>query len=175
MIEQLPTRDEVLATLAESELGVPDLIVDEPMDALEVVFRPSPTWAKDVAGEVELNAPAREQVRDGYVRCYLCQRKAGEVTVVNAVYWDDQTETLRTGHKCKGCCASQNSLLTALNRQKRLMPRSVLRLTARGKARRWVSDGKHQSHVEYALTPREVKRRKARRQLQAASRRTNRG
>src|SRR5215207_8539968 len=79
----LPTRAEVLETLAASDLGMPDLIVDEPLEQFEVVFRASPAWAKDIDGEVELNAPEAERgAVGGPVRCFTCDRRAGEVTVV---------------------------------------------------------------------------------------------
>ena len=79
----LPTRAEVLEALAASDLGMPDLIVDEPLEQVEVVFRASPTWAKDLDGEVELNAPEAERgAVGGPVRCLTCDRRAGEVMVV---------------------------------------------------------------------------------------------
>ena len=90
----LPTRAEVLEALAASDLGMPDLIVDEPLEQFEVIFRASPTWAKDLDGEVELNAVDYSDLElteaelallapkvPGAVRCHICERKAGEVTV----------------------------------------------------------------------------------------------
>src|SRR5262245_47562995 len=127
----LPTKAEVLAAFAESAMGMPDLIVEEPLDEFEVIFRASPTWAKELDGEVELNADIAdaqqpiERLRrfaGEQVRCELCQRRAGEVTLVAL-----RANGKKTGHhRCAGGCASQSSLLTALNRQKRLMPRVTL-------------------------------------------------
>lgn len=173
----LPTREEVLAAFAASDMGMPDLILEEPLDEFEVIFRASPTWAKELDGEVELNAedaeaqsPRPRRFAGEEVRCELCQRRAGEVTLVALRANGKKTEH----HRCAGGCASQSSLLTALNRQKRLLPRVTLRLTAKGKTLQWVSDGQKESHVEYRLTSRAHARKKALRKQQSASRRANR-
>lgn len=165
---QLPTRAEVLEALAESDMGMPDLIEDAPLNTFEVIFRASPTWAKEIDGEVELNAELPQ--RGGPVRCIYCERRAGEVTVVVDGIDLDGTKM----YACKGACGAQDSFGMHIKRMERLHRHTTMHLTASDRALRWVTDAKDGTRVEYALTTRAVARRKNVRKQQAASRRANR-
>ena len=153
-------------------------------DVMELPTREEVIEATEAAGLLAYEDGKRVRKEDGirYVRCAICDAPAGEVTLVKVKVESVEAKTAAflSGQKTEGyvciggdCAGQRNKALSRLF-SKAAGRGFTLRLTKAGHALQWVTDKDGNQRRDYSLTSREVKRRKAVRKQQRASRRANR-
>lgn len=166
-LQTLPTRSEVIRALGRDRSRIA-AVYDE-------------TGARVILDGRDPGEVVGDGKTLGVLRCAICDASAGEVTLMKVVAERAEVKELAklagieaVGYVCYGgdCAGQRNkAMLRPFVRAANAM--TVTHLTKSGHAMQWqVEDGK--STLVYARTSRSAKQRKARRKVQAASRKANR-